>query len=574
MTIRNIDPEASFMKIRWTIRNRMLLLSMAAVMAIAVLGVNQYFASSSVQTKTRQAAELSRSIAMVSQARLENVAMLLAAMDSIIDKTEGQVQPERAEVIDAAVAYLGENLPAIESLGRELGAEDAAGTLAADFGDVTTAIRTDLRQAIESGASEAEFARIDDVVDQAGDRLGASLATIEARGQALLNQRLSEAGSAIDGSLTESIVTALVAMLIILPLAAFITTGIVRALEALSVTMRRLADGDLDVEVPRTGRADELGRMADTVLVFKENALEVKRLHVDQESQLRAASEERRQARLSLSGEFDSSVRVVVDNVTGAVTEMRGTSMQLVDVASQALDETGAVTESSERTSAAVEAVAAAAEELSCSISEINRRLADSVQMTKGATETAQNTSQRVKSLAEAADRIGAVVGLIQDIAGQTNLLALNATIEAARAGEAGKGFAVVASEVKTLANQTARATEDIGEQIAAIQGATNEAVAAIARIAETTREVDSVTSSIAAAVEEQGAATHEISRSAQEAASAVQETVQTIRSIHARIDETGASVRVVSDAAANLNGQFDSLNGQVSTFLERIRAA
>ena len=558
----------------WTIRNRMLLLSLAAVVAIAVLGVIQYGSSSTVQSRTHEAEEFSKSLSVLNAARLENIAMLLAAMDSIIDKSEGQIQPERAEVIDHAVEYIGGNLPKIEELARQAGKPELAASLAADFAAVSEAIRVDLREAIENNAGDDAFAQIDDVIDDAGERFAESLTVIEQGGQRLLVDRLAQADAAVEGSLNQAVIASIAALAVILSLAAIVTLGILRGLSGLSDSMTRLAEGDLEVEIPYAERADELGHMAGTVQVFKDNALEVERLHAEHARNLEIASEERRVARDSLSGEFDSSVRVVVDNVTGAVTEMRGTSMQLVDVARQALDETGAVTSSSERTSDAVEAVAAAAEELSASIGEINRRLSDSVQMTKDATRTAESTTEQVRSLAEAAERIGTVVGLIQDIAGQTNLLALNATIEAARAGEAGKGFAVVASEVKTLANQTARATEDIGEQVSAIQNATNEAVAAIARITDATREVDSVTSSIAAAVEEQGAATAEISRSAQEAASAVQDTVRTIRSIHARIDETGNSVRVVSEAAANLNGEFVALNGQVSTFIDRIRVA
>ncbi|MEQ9334139.1 methyl-accepting chemotaxis protein [Thalassobaculum sp.] len=552
----------------------MIVVAAAAIVAIALLGGLQFMAAGAVKSTTAQVAELKAAQDILGEARRKNIELLLAAMDSIIDKAEGSINPERKQVIGQAVGYIEAHLADIEALGIRAGAGDITGPLEADFAALAKAIQVDLAKAIESNAADDAFARIDDVIDGAGERFAASLAAVDQGANALLEGQLAAANEAVDRSLTAAILASVVALAVFLPLVILVTRSIVSGLAGLTAAMTRLARGELATEVPYTANRDELATMAGAVQVFKENALEIDTLRGERERQEKAAAEERRTAMMSLSDEFEASVKSVVDTVSSAASEMSGTADRAVAATDAAVREANEVAETSQQTNAAVQAVATAAEQLSSSILEINRQVGQSAQITQEASSTAQTTNEQVRGLAEAAEKIGDVISLIQSIAEQTNLLALNATIEAARAGEAGKGFAVVASEVKSLATQTAKATEEISGQIAAIQAATGTAVEAIGRITATTEEINTITASVAASVEQQGAATQEISRSAQEAARTVEQTAETIRRVSEMSMETGRSVGSVSQAAGLLDSQFVSLRGQVETFIERIRAA
>ncbi|MDF1792604.1 MAG: HAMP domain-containing methyl-accepting chemotaxis protein [Thalassobaculaceae bacterium] len=558
----------------WSLKGRMIVLATLVVIVVAALGAIQFDSANTVKMKTADASELQHEVAVLTDARLANIELLLAAMDSIIDKTEGRIQPERAETIAQAIGFITKSLPTVSSLAEQVDISAQAATLDADFAALAKAIQVDLAEAISSNANDAAFAEIDDVIDGAGERFAASLTTIYDKANTELENRLFEGEQAVDNARMMSVIMAVVGLVVILPLIAWVTLSVVRGLNGLSSAMTRLADGDLDTSVPFTERTDELGSMAATVEVFKHSAREVERLREERESSQEAAVAERRAAMVALSDEFDASVRNVVDAVSLSANEMSGTAERLVSSNTRMVSETDSVGAMSEQTNAAVQAVAMAANELTASIAEINRQVEQSARTSKDATATAQATNRQIESLAEGAEKIGNVVALIQDIAEQTNLLALNATIEAARAGDAGKGFAVVASEVKSLATQTAKATEEISEQIRAIQESTSGAVDAIRRISEATEEVDAITSTIAESIEQQGQATREISESAQNAADNVERTVSTIQSVSGLSQETGADVGLVSESIGQLNRQFDTLKSQLTTFVERIRAA
>ena len=281
-----------------------------------------------------------------------------------------------------------------------------------------------------------------------------------------------------------------------------------RPITAMTDSMNELAGGDLEVNIPAQDRADEIGKMAEAVQVFKENAIRVNEMEGEQEEAKRRAEAEKRAAMNQMADEFQASVGGVVDTVASAATQMQATAQSMSSTAEQTSRQSTAVAAAAEQASANVQTVASAAEELASSVAEIGRQVAQSSEIAATAVKDAQHTDQQIQGLAQAASKIGEVVALITDIADQTNLLALNATIEAARAGDAGKGFAVVASEVKNLANQTAKATDEISGQIGGIQCATKDAVTAIQGIGKTIGEIDEIASTIAAAVEEQGAAT------------------------------------------------------------------
>jgi methyl-accepting chemotaxis protein len=367
---------------------------------------------------------------------------------------------------------------------------------------------------------------------------------------------------------------AMVILLVTVAISIFTARSITRPLSAITNCMQKLADGDLEVEIPARNRKDEIGEMSETVEVFKANAIEQKRLEKEQQEIRHQAEATKKQDMHRLATSFEESVKSIVDKVSAAVGNMQTNAQQMSKRAHDASEKSSTVVSASEVTSANVQTVASASEELSGSIQEISRQVSDSTRITSEAVEQVETTNREVEGLSEAARKIGDVIKLISDIAEQTNLLALNATIEAARAGDAGKGFAVVASEVKNLATQTAKATEEIGMQIGAMQGATETAVSAIKSIGTTIARVDQIASSISAAVEQQGVATLEISRNVQEAAASTQSVTGTINDVNAATQETGQSAKLIEGAAGELSQLSDSLRGEVESFLSGIRAA
>ena len=348
-----------------------------------------------------------------------------------------------------------------------------------------------------------------------------------------------------------------------------ITTPISRMTDSMGV----LADGNLEVQIPSQDRTDEIGEMAAAVQVFKDNAIEVKRLEEEQKANEERQAREKREMMLKMADDFESSVGGVVNSVSSASTEMQSSATALSATAEETSKQSTTVAAASEQASANVQTVASAAEELSSSISEISRQVAQSTQISATAVAEVEGANEQVQGLADAANKIGEVVALITDIADQTNLLALNATIEAARAGEAGKGFAVVASEVKNLANQTAKATEEISNQIGGIQTATQDAVHAIGSIGGIISQMNEIASTIAAAVEEQGAATQEIARNVEQASQGTAEVSSNISGVQAAAGETGESASQMLGAADELSQQSERLRAEVDRFLNNIRS-
>lgn len=349
--------------------------------------------------------------------------------------------------------------------------------------------------------------------------------------------------------------------------------GISRPVKRSVGELQRLAEGDLAVEVSGTVRRDEIGDVARGLQVFRDNLVRAKRLEQEAEEAEARAEEERRAAMLALADQFEASISGVVQSVSSAATQLQANAQTMSAVAEQTNRQASAVAAATEQASANVQTVAAASEELGGSITEISRQVSSAAHITREAVSEAGRANEMVSGLANAAERIGAVVQLIQDIASQTNLLALNATIEAARAGEAGKGFAVVAAEVKQLANQTAKATEDIAQQISEIQTQTGGAVGAIRQIAETVGRVNEISSSIASAVEEQSAATQEIGRNVQQAASGTQEVAANIEGVSTAAAEAGSSASDVLHAASTLSEEAARLRSEVDSFISKVRA-
>ncbi|WP_425450191.1 methyl-accepting chemotaxis protein [Virgifigura deserti] len=368
-------------------------------------------------------------------------------------------------------------------------------------------------------------------------------------------------------------VTGLLAVVAFGGLSVAMIGAIVKPIRRMTAAMGILAQGDTAVEIPARDRGDEIGQMAGAMQVFKDNAIEAARLAA-QEAEEQAAKERRAVLLEELIGNFHASIGGVVATLSQAAAELETAATTMSSLAEETGRQSTAVAAAAEQTSANVQTVASAAEELSSSVVEVGRQVSKSTGIATQAVDEATRTNSDVKGLAEAAQKVGDVVKLINDIAEQTNLLALNATIEAARAGEAGKGFAVVASEVKSLANQTAQATEEIAGQIAAIQTATNGAVTAIGGIGATIGQIAEITTTIASAVEEQGAATQEIARNAQQAAVGTTDVSGTITGVNAAAGETGKAAGQVLAASGQLARQSETLRAEVDRFLEQVRAA
>ena len=396
----------------------------------------------------------------------------------------------------------------------------------------------------------------------------------------LRDAALSFAHKANDAAIEQAqmrLIWALVALFVVLAasiaVVAAVMRQVVRPLVRLTGATLRLADRELDVAIPDGHRGDEIGTMAKALQIFKD-ALIAKKL-ADEAAARDAEAQIERGRRVNLiTRNFETMVGEIVNTVSSAATELEASAGTLTATANRSQTLTTTVAAASDEASANVQSVASATEELTSSVTEISRQVQESARIAGDAVQQARHTNQRVGELSQAASRIGDVIELINSIAGQTNLLALNATIEAARAGDAGRGFAVVASEVKALAQQTAKATEEIHQQISGVQTATKESVGAIREISDTIERLSEIASAIAAAIEEQGAATQEIARNVQQAAHGTQQVSTNITDVRNGAAQTGSASSQVLSAAQLLAGDSSRLKLEVGKFLEAVRAA
>jgi methyl-accepting chemotaxis protein len=408
---------------------------------------------------------------------------------------------------------------------------------------------------------------------QSGDALATSLRTLVSEGRLRQDEQRVETRSLMSRMSVFIVVIGGIGLLVGAIAAWTIGNGISRAIQLITTAMIGLAGGNRDIAIPCSGRHDEIGRMSGALQVFKDSLIEADRLAAEEKAQL-AAREQRRAAIETRIMSFDEQVSKSLETLSSASDELKRTASSMAGAAEYTATQVDVVANASDQASGNVETVAAAAEELSHSVSEIGRQVSQSSGIAAQAVEEAAHTNRAIDELRTGAAKIGEIVTLIDQIAGQTNLLALNATIEAARAGEAGKGFAIVAAEVKSLATQTARATEEIGSQITAIQATTGDAVTTIKNITETIKRMSEISSGIAAAVQQQAAATQEIARNVSHAARSSAEVSSTLVTVRTAAADTGMTANQLLGTSAQLADQSGRLRQDVDEFMTAIRHA
>jgi methyl-accepting chemotaxis protein len=572
------------------IGTKLAITSALAILMMAGMLYLQVTGGAHVRTVTAAAAQQQTIAQAAAEAKASVRGMQMGIRDVLLAHSEADLQKASsyfADRVAAALRFQGEMARLSKSVenGERI---KRLGVLVEDLRKGKDQIEAVRKQEIALEAKKgtdtsAELARLDAEIARIRKEVTAPVGSeIETLGNKIVDyakSRAEEGRAAAEAEAASvertSLFAGIAIALLLIGTCVFSVFTIARPMRALSVSMEELAGGNFAVVLPGLGRKDELGAVAGAVERFK--VVSEQKARDEAEAKMRQdkiAAEQRKADMVRLADSFEAAVGEIVETVSSASTELEASATTLTATAERSQGLATTVAATSEEASTNVQSVASATEELTSSVTEISRQVQESARMASEAVGQARTTNERVSELSKAAARIGDVVELINTIAGQTNLLALNATIEAARAGEAGRGFAVVASEVKALAEQTAKATGEISQQIAGIQGATQESVTAIKEISGTIERLSEISSTIAAAVEEQGAATQEISRNVQQAAQGTQQVSSNITDVQRGATETGTASSQVLSAAQMLSGDSNRLKAEVEKFLDTVRAA
>ncbi|MFD2261341.1 methyl-accepting chemotaxis protein [Lacibacterium aquatile] len=552
---------------RLTIQAKLAGIGFVIAVGLTVISVGNYIVNDILEAKADDATAKSERLRQLDSMRRDTLNVVLAAMDSIVDKDDGRIQGERLTI-------MRQGSDELKQAAAKLPLDQTAMTaLIGDIDRLRVATVTDLPKAISSGAPDATFEEIDDQIDAVGSaidqKLEAVYNTLSTQVEAAIQEQRD--GSNLAG--TTTIVIYGVAMVIILGGLYLISRSIVRPLHGLTKVTGHLAHGDLSEDVPATERVDEIGELARAVAVFKQHAVERVALESEAAEARQQSELERRRVANELAGDVESRVRTLVDRISGEITAVHQAANKMAETAEQSNRQSRVVASATAQTTESVQTVASATEQLSESSQEIGRQVTIAAEVSTNAVAQVAEATSVVDTLSQAADRIGDVVKLITDIASQTNLLALNATIEAARAGDVGKGFAVVAGEVKNLATQTAKATDEIAAQVADLRANAERAVEAIQSVGRTVETVSSNATAIAAAVEEQSATILDVTRNTSQAAAATQEISSTIENVASGAEIVLGSAQGVERSAKGLVNDAAALEGEVNRLISDIRA-